>query len=268
VRVLFLGDVVGKPGRQILKERLGSLKSHYSADFTVVNAENAAAGKGVTPAIADEILGLGVDVLTTGNHVWAQHGFEEYLESEPRILRPLNYPLDTPGNGIFRGRSRQGDPIIVINLQGRVFMQPIDCPFRALDDALDTLPGGDCPTIFVDMHAEATSEKLAMGWYADGRVSAVLGTHTHVPTADARILPGGTAYCTDVGMTGPYDSVIGTRPDLALYRLLTARPVRFQVASSNTRIAGAVVDIDPESGKASSIETFFDPPDDLSTTVT
>jgi metallophosphoesterase (TIGR00282 family) len=268
VKILFLGDVVGKPGRQILKERLASLQSHYSADFTVVNAENAAAGKGLTPAIAEEILGLGVDVLTTGNHVWAQRGFEEYLESEPRVLRPVNYPLDTPGNGIFRGRSRQGDPIIVINLQGRVFMQPIDCPFRALDDALETLPGGDCPTIFIDMHAEATSEKLAMGWYADGRVSAVLGTHTHVPTADARILPGGTAYCTDVGMTGPYDSIIGTRADLALHRFLTARPVRFQVASSNTRIAGAVVDIDPESGKASSIETFFDPPDDLSTTVT
>jgi metallophosphoesterase (TIGR00282 family) len=195
-------------------------------------------------------------------------GFEEYLESEPRVLRPVNYPLDTPGNGIFRGRSRQGDPVIVINLQGRVFMQPIDCPFRALDDALDALPGGDCPTKFIDMHAEATSEKLAMGWYADGRVSAVLGTHTHVPTADARILPGGTAYCTDVGMTGPYDSVIGTRPDLALYRFLTARPVRFQVASSNTRIAGAIIDIDHESGKARAIETFFDPPDDLSATVT
>ena len=268
MRLLFLGDVVGKPGRQILKERLAALQSHHSADFTVVNAENAAAGKGLTPAIADEILGLGVEVLTTGNHVWAQRGFEEYLESEPRVLRPLNFPLDTPGNGIFRGRSRQGDPVIVINLQGRVFMQPIDCPFRALDDALETLPGGDCPTILIDMHAEATSEKLAMGWYSDGRVSAVLGTHTHVPTADARLLPGGTAYCTDVGMTGPYDSIIGTRPDLALYRFLTARPARFQVASSNTRIAGAVVDIDPESGKARSIETFFDPPDDLSVTVT
>ncbi len=268
MKILFLGDVVGKPGRQILKERLASLQSHYSADFTIVNVENAAAGKGVTATIADEILSLGADVLTTGNHVWAQRGFEEYLESEPRILRPLNFPMDTPGNGIFRGRSRQGDPIIVMNLQGRVFMQPIDCPFRALDDALETLPGGDCPTIFIDMHAEATSEKLAMGWYADGRVSAVLGTHTHVPTADARILPGGTAYCTDIGMTGPYDSVIGTRPDLALYRFLTARPARFQVASSNTRIAGTVVDIDPESGKASSIETFFDPPDDLSITVT
>jgi metallophosphoesterase (TIGR00282 family) len=267
VRVLFLGDVVGKPGRQILKERLASLQSDCRADFTIVNVENAAAGKGVTPTIADEILALGVDVLTTGNHVWAQRGFEEYLESEPRILRPLNYPLDTPGNGIFRGRSRQGDPIIVINLQGRVFMQPIDCPFRALDDALDNLPGGDCSTIFIDMHAEATSEKLAMGWYADGRVSAVLGTHTHVPTADARLLPGGTAYCTDVGMTGPYDSIIGTRQDLALYRLLTARPVRFQVASSNTRIAAAVVDIDTGTGRSRSIETFFDPSDDLGTPV-
>jgi metallophosphoesterase (TIGR00282 family) len=268
VRILFLGDVVGKPGRQILKDRLASLQEDMKADFTIVNAENAAAGKGVTPTIADDILALGVDVLTTGNHVWAQRGFEEYLESEPRILRPLNYPLDAPGQGIFRGRSRHGEPIVVMNLQGRVFMQPIDCPFRALDDALENLPGGDCPTIFIDMHAEATSEKLAMGWYADGRVSAVLGTHTHVPTADARILPGGAAYCTDVGMTGPYDSIIGTRQDLALYRFLTARPARFQVASSNTRIAGALVEVDTDSGKAKSVETFFDPPDDLSTAVT
>ncbi|MFQ5743125.1 MAG: TIGR00282 family metallophosphoesterase [Acidobacteriota bacterium] len=263
MKILFIGDLVGKPGRQLLQERLADLQSELSADFTIVNVENSAAGRGVTPALADEILAMGANVLTSGNHIWAQRGIDDYLAEEPRLLRPLNYPLETPGQGIFRGRSRDGQPVAVINLQGRVFMPSIDCPFRALDHALDELDDS-CPTIVVDMHAEATSEKLAMGWYADGRVSAVLGTHTHVPTADARILPAGTAYCTDVGMSGPYDSIIGTRPDLALQRFLTARPVRFQVASCNTRLAGVVVETDPDSGHAITIRSFLDPPGSLS----
>jgi len=262
VRLLFVGDVVGKPGRNILMSRLKDLQAQRNVDFTIVNVENIAAGRGVTPTLADDILGLGVDVLTTGNHVWAQRGIEDYLEDEPRLLRPLNFPPGTPGSGVFQGRSRTGHSVTVVNLQGRVFMQPIECPFRALDEIVEEF-GANPTAMLVDFHAEATSEKIAMGWYADGRVSAVLGTHTHVPTADARVLPAGTAYCTDVGMTGPYDSVIGTRPDLALHRLVTARPARFHVASGNARIACAIVDVEPVSGKATDIETFLDPPGPL-----
>lgn len=263
MNLLFLGDLVGKPGRQILTRHLAALQAEWSVDFTVVNVENAAAGRGVTPALADEILSLGVDILTSGNHIWAHREIDAYLGEEPRLLRPLNYPPGTVGNGIFIGRSRQGHPVAVVNLQGRVFMPDIDCPFRALDEALEKI-GDQAPTVIVDMHAEATSEKLAMGWYCDGRVTAVLGTHTHVPTADARLLPGGTAYCTDVGMTGPYDSVIGTRPDLALQRFLTGRPVRFQVARSNPRLAGVILEVAPETGRASRIRPFLHPPGGLS----
>jgi len=262
VRLLFIGDVVGKPGRRILEARLPDLQTRFDVDFTVVNAENVAAGRGVTPALADELLALGVDVLTSGNHIWAQRGINEYLDKEPRLLRPANFPPGTPGTGVFHGRSRTGHGVIVVNLQGRVFMPPIECPFRALDEIVDEIDD-PAATILVDFHAEATSEKIGMGWHADGRVAAVLGTHTHVPTADGRLLPAGTAFCTDVGMTGPYDSVIGTRPDLALHRFITARPVRFQVANANPRVAGAVVAVDPASGRATGIETFIDPPGPL-----
>ncbi len=251
-------------------ERLAGLQRRTRADFTVVNCENAAGGRGVTPEIADQLFACGVDVLTTGNHVWAKQAIVDYLHKEPRLLRPDNFPtppansgaFGPPGSGVFIGRSRRGVPVAVINLQGRVFMQPIDCPFTGLERALEEI-GDRAQVILVDMHAEATSEKLAMGWHADGRVSAVLGTHTHVPTADARLLPGGTAYCTDVGMSGPYDSIIGTRPDLALERMLTARPVRFQVGGGNVRLAGALVEIDPETGRATGIESILDPPGPL-----
>ncbi len=262
MKLLFIGDVVGKPGRRVLSTRLADLQSRYEADFTIVNAENVAAGRGVTPALGDELLALGVDVLTSGNHIWAQRGVDAYLDAEPRLLRPANFPPGTPGTGVFHGRSRNGHAVIIVNLQGRVFMPPIECPFRALDRILDDIADPSA-TVLVDFHAEATSEKQGMGWHADGRVSAVLGTHTHVPTADARLLPAGTAYCTDVCMTGPYDSIIGTRPDLALHRFITARPIRFQVANSNARIAGAVIDVDPASGRATAIETFLDPPGPL-----
>ena len=259
MKLLFIGDVVGKPGRDVLRDRLRGLQRRYEADFTVVNAENSAGGRGITPAIVDEVLGLGVDVITSGNHIWAQQSVEQVLVQEGRLLRPDNYPGTPPGSGLYLGQTRDGVSVAIVNLQGRIFMPPIDCPFAAIDRILEEI--GPQPRItMLDMHAEATSEKLSMGWYCDGRITAVLGTHTHVPTADARILPGGTAYCTDVGMTGPYDSVIGTRPDLAIERVISARPVRFQVASGGCAVAGAVVDADPETGLATAIETFVDPP--------
>ena len=262
MRVLFLGDVVGKPGRKVLATGLRDLQRSTGAEFTIVNAENSAGGRGLTPVIVEEMFGLGVDVITTGNHVWAHPSIDQVLGSDPRVLRPDNYPAGAPGCGVFLGRTRRGHTIAVVNLQGRVFMPSIDCPFRALDRAFDEI-AHHSRVVIVDMHAEATSEKMAMGWYADGRASGVFGTHTHVPTADARILPGGTAYCTDVGMTGPYDSVIGTRPDLAIERLLTSRPVRFQVARGNLRIAGVSVDVDDETGRATAIEQILDPPGPL-----
>ena len=259
MRLLFLGDVVGKPGRQVLAERLAPLQREWEIDFTVVNGENSAGGRGITPAMADEFLALGVDVITSGNHIWAQGAIEAYLRTETRLLRPDNYPAGSAGSGLFLGRSRRGVEVAVINLQGRVFMPALDCPFQAIDRLIDEI-GDRARVVLVDMHAEATSEKLAMGWYCDGRVTAVLGTHTHVPTADARILPSGTAFCTDIGMCGPYDSVIGTRPDLAIERLLTARPVRFQVANGNRCVAGVVVEADSETGRAISIQQIIDPP--------
>jgi len=259
LNLLFLGDVVGKPGRQVLAERLAPLQRDWEVDFTIVNGENSAGGRGITPAMADAFLALGVDVITSGNHIWAQRAIEGYLRTETRLLRPDNYPTASAGSGLFLGRSRRGVEVAVINLQGRVFMPALDCPFQAIDRLLDEI-GSQARVVVVDMHAEATSEKLAMGWYCDGRVTAVLGTHTHVPTADARVLPSGTAFCTDVGMTGPYDSVIGTRPDLAIERLLTAQPVRFQVASGNPCVAGVVVEVDPETGRAINIHQVIDPP--------
>lgn len=234
-------------------------------DFTVVNAENVAAGRGITPTLSDELLAMGVDVLTSGNHIWAQRGIERYLEEEPRLLRPANYPAGAPGTGVFHGRSRDGHPVNVINLQGRVFMPELDCPFQALDNILDAASDLPAATL-LDFHAEATSEKQAMGWHADGRVSAVVGTHTHVQTADARLLPAGTAYCTDVGMTGSLDSIIGTRVDLALSRFLSSRPVRFQVAKTNPRVSYVLIDIDTASGYATNIKARYDPPGLLHTT--
>jgi metallophosphoesterase (TIGR00282 family) len=263
VRLLFVGDVFGKPGRRILAARLAHLQAAHHVDFTVVNAENVAAGRGITPALSDEILAMGVDVLTSGNHIWAQRGIEQYLDDEPRLLRPANYPAGAAGTGVFHGRARDGLPVQVINLQGRVNIAPqIDCPFQALDDILEE--NTDPPAaILVDFHAETTSEKQAMGWYADGKVSAVVGTHTHVRSADARLLPAGTAFCTDVGMTGSQDSIIGSRVDRALYRFVTGRPARLEPAKANSRVSYALVDIDTAKGRATGIETFYDPPGPL-----
>jgi metallophosphoesterase (TIGR00282 family) len=252
VRVLFVGDVFGKPGRRILHDRLHEIIQSQRADFCVANIENAAAGFGITPEIAEELLALEIDLMTSGNHIWDKRAILPYLAGQPKLLRPYNYPGATPGTGSWVGDSRCGVRIAVLNLQGRVFMPTTDCPFSAADTVLPSLRR-ETPVILIDFHAEATSEKQAFAWYVDGRCSAVVGTHTHVQTADERILPRGTAYITDLGMTGPYESVIGSVPDLALERFLKQMPVRLEPATGEPRLCGAVVEIDEATGRASSI---------------
>lgn len=246
--VLVIGDVFGEPGRRALLTLLPGLKREHEVDCTVVNVENAAAGFGITPQIAKSFLEGGVDVMTSGNHIWDRKEIIEYIARENLLLRPANYPAGTPGVGaivVKVGPHKVG----VLNLMGRVFLPTIDCPFRRADDEVARLRQ-ETAIVVVDMHGEATSEKQAMGWYLDGRVSAVLGTHSHVQTADERILPGGTAYITDLGMTGPVDSVIGVGRELAIERFLTQMPNRFEPARGPAAVHGAVVRVDPESGKA------------------
>jgi metallophosphoesterase (TIGR00282 family) len=262
VRILFVGDIFGRPGRTIVRERLPELVRQKSVDLVLANAENAAAGFGLTPAIVEELLGLGVEVLTTGNHVWDKREIIEFFERgnanadgmARRVLRPANFPAGAPGAGVYEGTSKAGVPFAVINLQGRVFMAANDDPFRVADQLLQQIKA---KVIFVDMHAEATSEKVALGWYLDGRVTAVIGTHTHVPTADERVLPGGAAYLTDVGMTGPYDGVIGVQKEAILQRFLTNMPARFEPATGDVRLAAALIDCDPATGRASAIERIL-----------
>ena len=260
MRILFIGDIFGSPGRSIVRDHLADIVSGQKIDLVIANAENAAGGFGVTPSIAEELLELGIEVLTTGNHVWDKKEIIEYMRSADgdaksaarRLLRPANFPAGTPGVGVFEGTTRGGAvPYAVLNLQGRVFMAGNDDPFRTADALLKQIRA---KVIFVDMHAEATSEKMAMGWYLDGRVTAVIGTHTHVPTADARLLNSGTAYMTDVGMTGPYDSVIGVKKEMILERFLTSMPGRFEAAKDDVRLCAAVVECDPETGRATGIE--------------
>jgi metallophosphoesterase (TIGR00282 family) len=255
MRVLAIGDVVGRPGRRIVQERLPQLKREYEIDFVVANVENAAAGFGVTPSVVGELLTAGIDVLTSGNHIFDKKEVFQIIETEPRLLRPANYPPGVPGRGIWSGTSAAGHPITVINLQGRVFMQPSDCPFRTVQALLNELSPQQI--ILVDMHGEATSEKRAMGWYLDGRVSFVFGSHTHVPTADETILPRGTAYITDLGMTGPYDSVIGIDTAQILDRFLRGMPRKFDVASGDVRLCGALVEIDETTFRAIAIERLM-----------
>ncbi len=252
MRVLFIGDVFGKPGRRLLQERLHTLIQDQRIDFCIANAENAAGGFGITPQIADELLNSEIDLLTSGNHIWDKRAIIPYLADQPRLLRPHNYPAAAPGTGLYVGDSDCGVRLAVINIQGRVFMPSIDCPFNTGARVVEYVRK-QTPVIIVDFHAEASSEKQAFAWYMDGRVSAVLGTHTHVQTADERILPGGTAFITDVGMTGPHDSVIGSAKDLALDRFLRQIPTRLEPANSNLRLCGAVVEIDESTGKALSI---------------
>ena len=253
MRILFVGDIVGKGGRRVLREQLSRLQSVHRVDFTIVNVENAAGGFGVTPKLARQMFDLGVDVMTSGNHIWDQKDIYPFLDHEPRLLRPANYPGDLPGKGVLTIDSSIGVPVAVISLQGRVFMPSIDCPFQAADHILARLPE-EVAVIFVDFHAEATSEKMAMGWFLDGRVSALIGTHTHIPTADARILPDGTAYMTDAGMSGSYDSVIGMSRERAIERFLTGLPGRLQPETGQPKLSSLVLEVDPATGKARSID--------------
>jgi metallophosphoesterase (TIGR00282 family) len=254
LKVVFIGDLIGKPGRQLVKELLPRLVMDFEPDLIIANAENSAGGNGLTIPIAEELFRLGIHVLTSGNHIWKQKEIISYMPSEPRLIRPANYPPDTPGYGSYvwhSGKIRIG----IVNLLGRVFMEAVDCPFRRGLEEIKSLRQ-ITPTIIVDFHAEATSEKVAMGWFLDGTVSAVCGTHTHVQTADERILPGGTAYITDIGMSGPFDSVIGVNKEAIVERYLTALPIRFDVASKDNRLCGVKLVLDETTGRALSIERF------------
>jgi metallophosphoesterase (TIGR00282 family) len=253
VNLLFIGDINGRAGRNLVKEHLDRLVDRHRIDYAVANAENAADGFGVTPALALELQEMGLDVLTSGNHIWDKVEILPYIEEHPWLLRPHNYPAGAPGSGIHVGSTAAGVPVAIVNLMGRVFMNALDCPFRAADRILRDL-GERARVILVDFHAEATSEKVAMGWYLDGRVSAVIGTHTHVQTADERVLPQGTAVITDVGMTGSRDSVIGVEKELALRRFLQQMPVRFSCARKNPRLCAVVVEVDETTGRSRRIE--------------
>jgi len=250
--VLFFADVVGKPGREALIAKLPGLRKRYEADAVIANGENATDGKGIKPAHAEALLKAGVDVITTGNHVWRQRDIYRYLDEQPRIVRPFNFLESNPGRGLTVVDT-PGGRLGVVNLSGELYLYPARSPFEAVGEALEQLHG--VRNVIVDLHAEATSEKVAMGWYLDGQVSAVIGTHTHVRTADARVLPGGTAYMTDAGMCGPRDSVIGVKKELVLERFLTQLPVRFEVASGNVWLEGAMVEIGND-GRALHIEPF------------
>ena len=252
-KILFIGDIVGKPGRVAVRELLPAIIENHRIDLVVANCENAAAGFGVTREVVEELFRNRVDVLTSGNHIWDKKEVLEFVEDYETLLRPADYPAGVPGFGSVAVPSPTGSFIGVINLAGRVFMHSLDCPFRSAEKEIAKL-AKKASIILVDMHAEATSEKQALGWFLDGRVSAVVGTHTHVQTADERILPNGTAYITDVGMTGPFDSIIGTRKEIVLERFLTNMPNKFDVARGDARLQGVVLGVDPANGKALEIE--------------
>jgi hypothetical protein len=277
LNILFVGDIFGSAGRRIVREHIGHVREAHHVELTIVNAENAAGGFGLTPQIAEDLFDLGADVLTMGNHVWDKKELLDYLNSAAnsasgsasasvkanasasfdrprRVIRPANFPPGSPGYGVFEGVTASGVDFAVLQLQGRVFMTPMDDPFRTADAVL---AGIKAKVIVVDFHAEATSEKVAMGWYLDGRVTAVLGTHTHIPTADERILHNGTAFQTDVGMSGPYDSVIGVETELVLHKFLTAMPGKFEAAKGNPKMCAALVTCDPTTGRASAIQRIM-----------
>lgn len=253
MRTLFIGDIVGRPGRDLVRQGLGALVEHHGVDLVIANAENAAAGFGITREIGDQLLDWGVDVMTSGNHIWDKKEALDYIGAEPRLLRPANYPSGAPGNGTYVARTDHGIAVGVINVMGRVFMPLVDDPFAAVLKAVDAL-SQRARILIVDFHAEATSEKIAMGWHLDGKVTAMIGTHTHVQTADERVLPRGTAYLTDVGMTGPHDSVIGVEVEAALGRFLSGLPAKFDTATANPRLNAALIDADEETGRATAIE--------------
>ena len=252
MNILFIGDIVGRPGRDLVQKGLRALLDHFDVDVTIANAENAAAGFGITRDIGQTLLDWGIDVMTSGNHIWDKKEVLDYIGVEPRLLRPANYPAGVPGRGVSVAQTRDGRAIGVINLMGRVFMTPIDDPFTVVLREIEAIRDR-ARIIFVDMHAEATSEKIAMGWHLDGKVTAVIGTHTHVQTADERILPAGTAYLTDAGMTGPHDSIIGMEKEPSLARFLNGMPTKFEPASGNPRLNGVVIEADDKSGRAKTI---------------
>src|SRR3984893_401227 len=255
MNILFIGDIFASTGRSLVGRHLQEIISAEKIQLAIANAENSAGGFGITPLIAEELFSIGLDVLTTGNHVWDKKEIFDYLPRQPRLLRPANYSAELPGQGLIVRKARNGVDVAVIDLQGRVHMPATDCPFRKADQIIESLD----PSVkvrLVDFHAELTSEKMAMGWHLNGRVSAMLGTHTHIPTADERILSGGTAYQTDVGMTGPYDSVIGSEKNLALRRFLTGMPIRLESAKTGAELHATIVSVDPATGHAKEIRRY------------
>ena len=253
MKILFIGDIVAKPGREIIRRAVPLLIERHGIDIAVANVENAAGGRGVTREVAEAILSAGIDVMTTGNHVWDKKEALDYIRVEPRLVRPANFPAGVPGRGRYITRTKRGEPVAVINVMGRVFMNPLDNPFSVVREEIEAVRSV-ARVILVDFHAEATSEKLAMGWHLDGKVTAVVGTHTHVQTADERLLPGGTAYITDVGMTGAHDSVIGVEVRPVLQRFLDGLPARFDTATRNPRLNAVVITADAATGTARGIE--------------
>jgi len=255
LRILMIGDVFGRPGRKAVRENLSTIKQELKLDMIIANGENASGGNGITPATANELFNYGIDVLTMGNHVWDKKEILGHIEKEPRIIRPANYPPGTPGRG-YGVFDINGINVGVINLSGLVYLSSLDCPFRTIEQILNEIKDLT-KIIIVDFHAEATSEKIALGWYLDGKVSAVAGTHTHVQTADERVLPGGTAYITDLGMTGPLNSIIGVKIDIALKKFTTQMPVRFESADGPFQFNAAVIEINEDTGSAVSINRVF-----------
>ncbi len=253
IKILFIGDIVGKPGRDLVRIYLPEFVKKHNIDLVIANVENSAGGKGVTRNVADTLLDAGVDVMTSGNHIWDKKEALEYIALEPRLLRPANYPSDTPGKGSYVLRKKELEPVAVINIMGRIFMNPLDNPFEIIKKEIQGVQN-DTQTIIVDIHGEATSEKQAMGWYLDGSVTAVLGTHTHVQTADERILPKGTAFITDVGMTGPHDSIIGVETAPVIKRFINGLPSRFEVARNNPRLNAVIISIETSTGHAKDIQ--------------
>ena len=254
VKIIFIGDIVGKPGRRALKMWLPRLMEDHQVDLVVANGENGAGGFGLTREIALEILNAGVDVITSGNHIWDKKEFLPVIDQLERVIRPANYPPGVPGRGWIKVRTPSGVPVVVLNLEGRIFMEPLDCPFRKADEVLKAFPD---TIVVVDFHAEASSEKMALAWHLDGRVSAIVGTHTHVQTADEQIMPSGTGYITDVGMTGPSLSVIGMNPQDPLKRFLTHLPSRFEVAKGPVQLNALVVEINPITRKTEALQRIF-----------
>ena len=253
MNILFIGDIFASAGRNAVAGCLQEIISSHHIDLAVANAENAAGGFGLTPLVTEELLSMGLDVLTSGNHIWDKEEAIALIERDQRVVRPVNFPPGAPGRGFGVFTTGAGERLAVVSVLGRIFMTPYDCPFRAMESVLEKL-GSSTRVIFVDFHAEATSEKMALAWYLDGRVSAIVGTHTHVQTADERIFPRGTAYLTDAGMTGPHDSVIGVRKELALRRLMQQMPVRYQPADADLRLHGILIEVDAGSGRATSVE--------------